>query len=108
MTINAHKPTHGYQRPIKGGSFQRKQVQKICQEKLSRKISRTLATKLFYEETLLQQKLYKVIEAPWGATPPRSPLLYPTWPRRGSSARLLGFLLDIGPPLGLYPLKNRG
>ena len=54
-------------------------------------------------------KFYKVIEVPWGATPPRSPLFfYPTWPRCGFSARLLGFLLDIGPSLGLCPLKIRG
>ena len=33
---------------------------------------------------------------------------YPTWPRCGFSARLLGFLLDIGPSLGLCPLKIQG
>ena len=54
-------------------------------------------------------KHYKVIEVPWGATPPWSPLFfYPTWPRCGFSACLLGFLLDIGHFLGLCPLKIRG
>ena len=54
-------------------------------------------------------KRYKVIEAPWGATPPRFPLFfYPTWPRCGFSARLPRFLLDIGPSFGLCPLKVRG
>ena len=28
-----------------------------------------------------------------------------TWLRHGFSASLLSFLLDIGPPLGPYPLK---
>ena len=39
-------------------------------------------------------KFYKVIEVPWGVTPPRSPLFfYPTWPRCGFSAHLLVFFI---------------
>ena len=52
---------------------------------------------------LCSNKHHKVIEVPWGATPPRPPLLLSNMARCGSSARLPGFLLDIGPPLGLYP-----
>ena len=92
---------NGYQKPIIRRSFQRKKVLKNCLENLcTKKLSCS-------EETLL-----KTLQGDW--SPLGGPLqglpssFYSTWPRCGFSARLPRFLLDIGPSLGLCPLKIWG
>ena len=109
MVVNYETP----KKPINRRSFQRERVRKNHLK------SPEKSPENYPEEFSAQRsspamkklccKHYKVVEVPWGATPPRFPLFfYPTWHRCGFSARLPRFLLDIGHSLDLYPLKIWG
>ena len=122
MHLKLINPPNGHQKPIKGGHFHHfkgleKSIQKnpsrnqIKKESIeSRKYTREKLCKNCYnnlsliEEVLQRNHHYKVTKVPWGP-PLQGPLLLSPWLKRGFLAYLLSFLLDIGPPLGLYPLK---
>ena len=78
MLIN---PPNGYQRPIKGGSFQEERVQNQAIKKPGkspenlRKKYRTSATASPSLKRLWYNKHHMVIEVPWRATLS----FYPTW-----------------------------
>ena len=100
---------NGYKKPINRRSFQRKRVRKNHLKSSEEIVLEISAQK----EALLPWRNFAASTTRWskslGGPPPRFPLFfYPTWPRCCFSARLLGFLLDIRPSLGLCPLKIRG
>ena len=102
MLIN---PPNGYQNLIKVGSFQEKKDPEKSKKNPKNSQRNLCAKKLSYLEETVLQETPKSDRSPLGATSQGLLSFYSTWPRRGFSSRLLGFLLDIRPPLSLYPLK---
>ena len=110
MLIN---PPNGHQNPIKGGCSKEIGLRKIHQKSPeNQKIQNFCNCRNNYcnNPSSVEETLQQTLQGDWsplGGHPPRSSLsIYMA--RRGFSALLLNFLLDIGPSLGLYLQKIWG